>query len=235
MWTQLDRPSDSLQSSSGMLRCVLVVALTGSQVSASRTTFTETPLFEVCSAKVGPRHFVLHQHLSWFSRHHLRWSFHSDECRMHCHCHLETMGRLAFRPSILSASHLSDSGILLTFAERVLIAVPCSVTTTASDDEFSIPTNTPGWNRGSHFPPFAGLAGMYRIFSPTSRMGVLSLRAASAAASIRRCRCHTCSSGTQQNPPSSTVSLRRAGLWFLCDAPTQLSMFWPHRQQVLSQ
>ena len=47
-------------------------------------------------------------------------------------------------PSIRSAPHLSDSGILLTFADRVLVASPCSVTTTASDDEFSIPTNTPG-------------------------------------------------------------------------------------------
>ena len=78
--------------------------------------------------------------------------------------------------SIRPASNLSDSRILLTFAERVLIAVPCSVTTTASDDEFTMPTNTPGWNRGSHFPPLSGLAGMYKIFSPNSRMGVLSLR-----------------------------------------------------------
>ena len=33
------------------------------------------------------------------------------------------------------------------FAARVLIASPCSVTTTASDDDFSMTTNTPGWNR----------------------------------------------------------------------------------------
>ena len=53
---------------------------------------------------------------------------------------------------------------------------PCSVTTTASDDAFSIPTNAPGWNRGSHFPPLAGLAGVCKIFSPNSRIGVLSFR-----------------------------------------------------------
>ena len=39
-------------------------------------------------------------------------------------------------PSVRSASHLSDSGILLTFAARVLIANPCSVTITDSHDEF---------------------------------------------------------------------------------------------------
>ena len=68
-------------------------------------------------------------------------------------------------PSIRSASHLSDSGILLPFAGRVSIVDPCSETTTASDDEFSIPTNTPRWHRGSHFPPLAGLADVYEIFS----------------------------------------------------------------------
>ena len=40
--------------------------------------------------------------------------------------------------------HLVDSGILLTLAARVLIADTCSVTTTASDDVFSIPTNALG-------------------------------------------------------------------------------------------
>ena len=89
-------------------------------------------------------------------------------CRTHCHCHLVTK-EVARVWSMLSASHLSYSGTLLMFAELVLIASPCSVTTTASDDEFSMPTNTPGWNRGSD------LAGMYRIFSPNSRIGVLSL------------------------------------------------------------
>ena len=70
------------------------------------------------------------------------------------------------------------------FAERVLIAISCSVTTTASDDEFNIPTNTLGWNRSSHFPPLAGLAGMYRIFSPNSRIGVLSLRPCSLCSGV---------------------------------------------------
>ena len=105
------------------------------------------------------------------------------ECRTHCHCHLETMEQARIS-SILSVSHPSDSGILLMFAERVLIAIPCSLTTTASDDEFSILTNTPGWNRGSHFFPLAGLASMYRIFFPNSSMGVLSLRPCSLCSGV---------------------------------------------------
>ena len=73
-------------------------------------------------------------------------------------------------PSFQSTSNLSDSRILLTFAARVMIASPCSVTTTASDDEFILQTNTPDWDLGSQFP---GLAGMYKIFSPNSRINVL--------------------------------------------------------------
>ena len=38
--------------------------LARSQVPAPRATFTGTPLLEVCSAKIGPRYFVLHQHFS---------------------------------------------------------------------------------------------------------------------------------------------------------------------------
>ena len=37
----------------------LLSPLTSSQVPAPRTSFTETPLFEVCSVKVSPRYFVL--------------------------------------------------------------------------------------------------------------------------------------------------------------------------------
>ena len=114
-----------------------------SQIPAPGTTLAETSLLEVCSAKVGPRHTVLHQHFSWVSGHHLSGSLQSNL----------DVGRkvtaiwgpewLAFR-EFCPASHLSDSAILLTFAESVLIASPCSVTTTASDNGFSMPTNTPG-------------------------------------------------------------------------------------------
>ena len=54
--------------------------------------------------------------------------------------------------------------------------------------------------------------------------------AASAAASFRRCRCRTCSQSTQHIPPASTVSLRRAGLWFLCSFQCScLASNEPHR------
>ena len=116
----------------------LLPSLASPQVSASRTTLTETPLFEVCSAKVGPCHFVLHQHLSRGPGHHLCGSLHSD---LNVKCIVTVIrGRLVFQVSC----QRPDSGILLMFAEHVLIAIPCSVTTTASDDESSIPTNTPG-------------------------------------------------------------------------------------------
>ena len=56
----------------------LLSSLTSSSVPAPRTTFTETPVFEVCSAKMGPRHFVLHQHFSREAKHNLRGPLHSD-------------------------------------------------------------------------------------------------------------------------------------------------------------
>ena len=69
----------------------LLSPLTSSQVQAPRTTFTRTPLFEVCSAKVGPRYFQGSKVPSpWASPFRL-------EIRMHCHCRPETTERLAFR------------------------------------------------------------------------------------------------------------------------------------------
>ena len=115
-------------------------------------------------------------------------------------CHLETK-EVARTLSIPSASHLCDSGTLLTFAARVLIAVPCSVTTTASDDELSIPTNTPERNHGSHFPPLADLAGMCRIFSPNSGIGVLFLRPCSLCSGV----CVERDSGSFHSPPKKLL------------------------------
>ena len=159
----------------------LLASLAISQIPTPATNLAETPPLKVCPAKVGPRYLVFHQHLSWVSGYHLRGSLHSD---LNVERIVTAIRGTARIPSILSGSHLSDSGILLMFAVRVLIAIPCSVTTTASDDEFSIPTNTPGWNRGSHFHPVAGLAGMYRIFSQNSRMGVLFLRPCSLCSGV---------------------------------------------------
>ena len=138
---------------------------------ALKAAFAEVPSFEVCSAKEGPRYSVFHQH-------HLCGRLHSD-------LNVECLVTAVRRP--WNSSHSEKSvrlKILLSFAARVLIASPCSVTTTASDDEFSIPTNSPGWNRGSHFPLLAGLAGMYKILSPNSRIGVLSFRPCSICSGV---------------------------------------------------
>ena len=55
----------------------LLSLLASSQIPAPRTTLAETPLLEVCPAKVGPRYLVFHQHFSWVSGHHLSGSLHS--------------------------------------------------------------------------------------------------------------------------------------------------------------
>ena len=109
-------------------------------------------------------------------------------------------------PSIRSASHISDSRILLTFAARVLIADPCSVTTTAYAEEFSMPTNTPGWNRGSHF--LAGLERCTQYSSPIPRSACCPfVHAVCVSASFRHCRCHTCSPDPAQYILSSSGTL----------------------------
>ena len=81
-----------------------------------------TPLFEVRSAKVGPRHFVLHQHVSRGpGASSLRVSPFRPECQMQCHCHPGTRERLVFQVSCPQPTS-PDSGTLLVFAERVLVA-----------------------------------------------------------------------------------------------------------------
>ena len=211
----------------------LLLPLASSQVPAPRTTFTDTPLFEVCSAKVGPRYFASHQHFSRQARHHLSGaSPFRLEYRTRCHCHLETHGTARI-PSIRSASHLSNSGILLTFAARALMASPCSVTTTTFDNGFSVPTSTPGWNLGSHFPPLAGLVGMYKVFSPNSGIGVLS---------FRRCRLWTSvfpSLPTSHlfikyaaNPASQHSILASGGRLVPLRCSSAPSVFWPGRPRA---
>ena len=79
------------------------------------------------------------------------------------------------------ASHLSDSGILLTFA--------CLHRQSLLGDDHCLRrrvqhANKHSGNRGSHFPPLAGLAGMYRIFFPNARKGVLSFRPCSLCSGV---------------------------------------------------
>ena len=130
-------------------------------------------------------------------------------------------------PSILSASHLSDSGILLTFAERVLIAGPCSVTTTASEDGFSITTNT------SHFPPLLACLAYSEYSLPIPGWVCVP----SVVQPLQRCLSVAAdvtpvASDMQRIPPASTVSSHRTGLWPPCDVPAQPSVSWPVRQRA---
>ena len=172
----------------------------------ARTTFTETPLFEVCSAKKGFCHFVRHQHFPKRAKHNLRGPLHSA-------LNIECIVTAIRRPRDGSHSEYSVQIPSLRLRNHPDVRCACldrqpfcSVTTTASDDDFSMPANTPEWSRGSHFPSLAGLAGMYKISSPNSKIGCLFAQTVSAAVSFRRCRCRTRSSGTQRVPPASTVS-----------------------------
>ena len=76
-----------------------------------------------------------------------------------------------------------------------------------------MPTNTPRWNRGSHYPPLAGLAGMYKIYSPEFQDRCVDPFAHMACAAVSfpsLPHVTPCSSCTQQSPQASKVSLRRA-------------------------
>ena len=92
--TQKSHLSTVFQFFSNKLRCELALSpLTICQVPAPRATFAEATLFQVCSARVGPRYFVFHQHFSRGARHHPRRPVRSDLI----HCHPETTEQRAFR------------------------------------------------------------------------------------------------------------------------------------------
>ena len=148
-------PDESLQQGLNSPPTSFAVSLLLSlQVLASRTPLTETRLLEVCSARVRPRYFVLINT--------------SPAERGTVSAGLSIPAGMSNALSLPSGDHrtacipsIRPHPIFPTqdfFAARVLIAKPCSVTTTAFfDDEFGIPTNTPGKNRGSNFSPHAGL------------------------------------------------------------------------------
>ena len=168
-----------------------------------RTTFTDATSFEVWSANVGPRNFVSHQH---FSRERGTISAGLSIPTWMSNALSPPSGDhgTARIPSIRSESHLSDSGILLTDG----IAVPTFLLSLACPAYTRSPLRIPG----SVWCPFS--------------------LAACAPSSFRRCRCHTCSSGTRQIPPASKVSLRRAGPWSQYDTPARPSVFRPGRPRV---
>ena len=147
---QTSRLSKGLRFSSDLLRCDLAVVLVRFSHACIQDTFTVTDLMEVCSAMTRPRYFILHHTFSVkdgpISADHSipTWMLNALSLSFGEQRTTRVLG-------IRSGCPLSDSRIILTFVSRVLIADPFSQTTTASDDEFSIPTNIPGKNRGIHF------------------------------------------------------------------------------------
>ena len=69
----LSSPSTSLRSSSGMLHCAWPVRRYQHPRQPSLR-----PHRSKSAVKVGPRHFVFHQHFFWVSGHHLSGSHHSN-------------------------------------------------------------------------------------------------------------------------------------------------------------
>ena len=111
--TQLDRNSASVQSSSGMLRCELVAAVPGSAIQSNLhwdPMLCEGKSLPLCSPSTPLLGlWVPSPRVSPFRL----------ECRMHCH--LETTEQLVFQ--VFCPCPISN---------RVMIAIPCSVTITAS-------------------------------------------------------------------------------------------------------
>ena len=116
-------------------------------------------------------------------------------------------------PSIRSASHLSDLGILLAFAARVLIADPYSVTPllpmTSSALQRILQDRLVG-------PSFL-LMLVWQACTKSSPKFPESVccpivYAVCVSASFPPCRCRICSSDTQRTPPASTASSHQAGL-----------------------
>ena len=146
--TQTSRISTGRQFSFDTLHCEFAVVLVQFSGTSAQDTLHQDPTDRslICEG-TSSRRCSPSQLRAWGTKHHLRGSLHPD---LNVERDVPAVQRKRDRsiPSIRSASHLSDSGILLTFAARVLIADPCSVTTTASDDGFSNPTKTPRWNRG---------------------------------------------------------------------------------------
>ena len=76
------------QAFDALLACFavsLMSSLANSQIPAPGTTLAETPLLEVCPAKVGPRYLVFHQLFSCLGAPSQRLSPLQLGCRTHCH------------------------------------------------------------------------------------------------------------------------------------------------------
>ena len=140
----------------------------------------------LCPAKVGPRYLVFHQHFSWVSGHHLSGSLHSNLDVERTVTPIWGPTEWLASPSILSASHLSDSGLSPDVRRPCLDRQPllghnhCLLTTSPAYQQTLL-----GWNRGSHFPSAHWFGGHVQdLLSPNSRIGVLSLRPCSLCSGV---------------------------------------------------
>ena len=75
---QLHQPVHDLSFVSRSQPCGPCLVTFQQAFSSSPTCFAVAPSFKVCPAKVGPRNFVFHQHLSGGAKHHLCKPLHSD-------------------------------------------------------------------------------------------------------------------------------------------------------------
>ena len=183
--SSFNRPFDPLPA---CFTVRLFSPLASSQIPAPGTTVTETQLLEVRPAKVGPRNFVSIS-ISPGSRGTISVGLSIPTWTSNALSLPSGDQGVARTWSMLSASHLSDLGTLLMFADLVLIAIPCSVTTTASDDEFSMPTNTLGRTFFLSLVWWACTGSCLQ--TPGSVCCPFAHAACAAVSSV--CRCRTCS------------------------------------------
>ena len=174
-----DRPSILFQHAS---LCSLLSPLASSQISRQPgTTFAETPLLEVCPAKVGPRYFVLHQHLSLVSEHHLSGSIQSN-------LDVERIVTAIWVPK--SGSHLEYSASVpsLRLRDSPDVRRACLDRRALLGDNHCLWRWDPacqqtllGGTAASQFPP---LVGSWRACLQTPGFGVLSLRPCSLCSCV---------------------------------------------------
>ena len=154
-----------------------------------------------------PRYFVPHQHFSREARHYLRGHLHSD---LNVESVVTAIRRL--RKCSYSEYQLRVPSLRLSNSPDLrcacLDASPGQVTTTASDDEFSMPSNTARCTRSS-------------LPIPES-VCCLFVHAVCATVSFRRCRCGACHQVRSEfHQPTEHPCIKWGSE---CDAPQQPSV-----------
>ena len=223
MKTRPDRPSAGLNPPPACFAVSRLPSLASPQVPASRTTLSQTPLFEVSSAKVGSRHFVLHQHVSWGPGHHLCGSPHSDldvKCivtairgpRNGPSKYLVRVPSLRLRDSSDVRRPCLDRQPLL--GDNHCFRRPSSAFQRILQDAIAVPI----------FPLLLAWPACTKSSLRIPEQWCYPFgHAASEAASSRRYRHRTASSSKQQIPPANTISFNS-----VCHAMFQCSLQCSH-------